>query len=61
MKVMLLRNCTAAFAIAGLLAIHPAFADKPSWAGEGKPAFTLESTNGIRTFLFGSYLYISKL
>jgi Ni/Co efflux regulator RcnB len=29
-------NCTLAFAIAGILLIGPAIADKPSWAGGGK-------------------------
>ena len=29
-------NCTLAFLIAGMLAVGPARAEKPSWAGEGK-------------------------
>ena len=33
-RITLKTNCVLAFAIAGILAIGPAIADKPSWAGD---------------------------
>jgi Ni/Co efflux regulator RcnB len=35
-RIALKTNCALAFVIAGILAVGPAVADKPSWAGGGK-------------------------
>lgn len=35
-RIALKTNCALAFVIAGILAVNPAIADKPSWAGDGK-------------------------
>jgi len=35
-RIALKTNCALAFVIAGILAVGPAIADKPSWAGGGK-------------------------
>lgn len=35
-RIALTRNCALAFVIAGILAVGPAIAEKPSWSGGGK-------------------------